>query len=288
MAMRYQLALFGGSTIINGVIRLFKQVMMGEAAKGLTAALVGVLIGFFATGKIGTTELEYKVGTKEAYFNIPQQVKNDLKLEHQGTPIANISIVDVAIYNRVKDIGPTTIYFRLSPKAAALPKLIAVDILPPDNLPNVGIAKEQSNDPLLYAFVFSTIKKQQHDESYRARFIFDGETAPDIQPTTTDKDVVVVPYKTSAEVLVIFFWVGLFYAVLFGGMWIWDVRTSLRRREKQILEFQDLVTQMHEHNDSRAQPSISLSNAVACFREFIQPKPGVFKELFNWLRAKFK
>lgn len=255
--------------------------MMGEAVKGLTAAIVGLLFGIFVTGKFGTTELEYKISTKEGYFNIPQQVKNDLRLEHQGKPIANISVIDVEILNRVKDIGPTTVYFRLTQKSAPLPKLISLDVVPPDNLPNVGISKEQSADPALYAFRFSTIKQQQHDEFYRARFIFEGEAAPDVLPTTNEKDVIIVPYKDSKDWLVVFFWVGLFYAVLFGGMWFWDARTSQRRREKLVQEFRDLVMLKHQHVGSLSPPTIALAETVECYREFIQPKPGFFAKIFK-------
>jgi len=255
--------------------------MMGETLKGLTTAIVALLFGIFVTGRLGTTELEFKTGTKEGYFNIPQQVKNDLILEHQGKQISNISVVDIAIFNRVKDIGPLTVYFKVTPKEKSAPKLISVNVIPPDSLPNIGVAREQTTASDLIAFKFSIIKAQRGNEFYLVRFIYEGEVTPVILPTTSDKDIALVSYKEWKDNMAIILWVTLAYAVLFVGVWAIDSKMSKKRRERLTQEYQTILVQRHKHINTEGVPMVDLMQAVDCYREFSAPKPGILSKIFK-------
>lgn len=258
------------------------EAMKGEAVKGVTAAVISLLagfIGYLVAGNFVASALEFKIATKEAYFAIPEQMKNGLQLQLQGRSISNVSVIDVGIFNRNHDLGATTVYFKLTPKKDKLPQLISAEVVPPDNLPKIGIERLTNDDPTLVGFRFATLKRQSSGEYYLAKLIFEGDEAPLVQVLTNDKDVEIVSYREWRDWLLVGFGVVLVYTVLIVALIVWDSKRAVKRREQLVKDFEALLMQEHHHkaldNDP---PQLPVTEAAAAYKRFIEPKPGFFSK----------
>ena len=258
------------------------EAMKGEVVKGITGAVISILagfIGYLVAGNFVASSLEYKMATKEAYFSIPEQMKDGLQIRLQEKPISNVSVIDVAVFNRDRDLGVSTVYFKLTPKKDQLPQLISAEIVPPDNLPKVGIERVQTNDPTLIAFRFATIKRQGSSRYYLAKLIFEGDEAPLAQVLTNEKDVDIVPYREWRDWLVIGFSVVLAYTVLIAAALFWDSKHARKRREQLAKDFEALLMQQHLHGMAAVDcPQIRVADAAIAYKTFIEPKPGFFSK----------
>ena len=152
--------------------------LFGKIVEYTFTAIIG---GFIAIYVFGTSQLEYKNGFKEQYFDIPAKVPDDLVIQYKGKKIENISVYDFAIYNRTfKDLKDVTIYFEVSEKKGInIPQIISRGIYSPSRLPeNIGINEIIQKEKNIYAFKIDVLKQTESDSYYLARFIFEGKTNP--------------------------------------------------------------------------------------------------------------
>lgn len=258
------------------------EAIKGEAVKGVTAAAISLIagfIGYLVAGSFVASALEFKMATKEAYFAIPEQMKNGLQLQLQGRSLSNVSVVDVGIFNRNRDLGATTVYFKLTSKKDKLPQLISAEVVPPENLLKIGIERVKNDDPTLVGFRFATLKRQSSSEYYLAKLIFEGDEAPLVQVLTNDKDVEIVSYREWRDWLLVGLVVALAYTALIVAIIVWDSKRAAKRRERLVKDFEALLMQEHRHTtlDSDT-PQLSIAAATAAYKSFIEPKLGFFSK----------
>ena len=78
------------------------------------ASLIAAITLFLTIWINGSSELEYRDGSRAPYFNYPDAIEKDLEIRHKATPIANISVVDYAIHNRTfTDLEKVKIYVKI-------------------------------------------------------------------------------------------------------------------------------------------------------------------------------
>jgi len=154
--------------------------IFGKIIELTFTAIIG---GFIAIYVFGTSQLEYKDGFKEQYFDIPAKVPDDLVIQYKGKKIENISVYDFAIYNRTfKDLKDVIIYFEVSGKKGMnIPQIISRGVYSPSRLPeNIGIHEVDQEEKNIYAFKIDVIKQTGSNSYYLARFIFEGKANPNI------------------------------------------------------------------------------------------------------------
>lgn len=251
----------------------------------ILAATVGALVGavatlYFASG----TTLEYKQRVTDSYFVVPDQIKSDLRIEHKGKVLPNISVVEIGIYNRSwwSDASDVTLYFQIDPQKGNLaPVLINKDFSGPKRLGKIGIAEIKTDSPTLISYNLKNLKRSKDNDYYLASFIFEGSQPPEISVSTNDKNLEIEPYSERRDQIIVGIAVFTFYSIIIAFTLYFTERSSKKNSSKFRADF--------KYNLLEKKPAITEEDAetiLKIYSDTVESKKDRFSRFIERLFSK--
>lgn len=250
--------------------------VLGEAAKGLTAAIVGGVI-FYIGQQWFTNDLEYSIGKRGAYLSAPLG-EQGLSMAFDGKPLDNISIVEFSIANRTRrQFADVELLFVVEDKDS--PTLVSAGLIAPQGASSQELISELSTkDPRARKFHLKVVPKQIGNEYFHGVFVFEGETPPEMSVSSTSGEVSIIPYQHWKDqsimivvtIVVLFFWFGFSNSITSLGEYFW----APRKHKKQVEAFAKHAAQLKRDEKLKSKDPDALADAGVIFASFVRPKPS--------------
>ncbi|WP_135443648.1 hypothetical protein [Vibrio tasmaniensis] len=204
------------------------------------ASLIAAITIFLTIWINGSSELEYRDGSRAPYFNYPDAIKKDLEIRHKTTPIDNISVVDYAIHNRTfTDLEKVKIYVKIQDDKKY--KLISKKLSPPKKTPGLDITSINTGSKNVFGFEVGVLKKTG-DEYYYLNLIFEGREAPETEISIGNKNIDIVEYKKWKDNSLVILIVLAVYAVLLIPIGFWAHYSGKRSKNRFTNKFKEALS----------------------------------------------
>lgn len=256
----------------------YKKHILGEATKGVTAAIVGALL-MFAGQKSLNSDLEYKQTSRDAYLSAPLG-QQGLTMAYGGKPIKNVSVVEFTIYNRTsKQIGNADLLFKINDGATTA--LVSGGIFPPKGMSTAETVEElPSKDEKAKKFRIKVMPKQRDSEYFHAVFVFDGDKAPSMSVSSTTGEVAIGPYRqwkdniATIAIIVGFMLLAASVQLLFTSLV--EYFTEPKKHKKQVERFAEHAGELQREEKLKSYNEDTLTDARTIYASFTRPKPSKF------------
>lgn len=210
--------------------------------KNLIVSTLSILITIIGTAYYNSSlTLEYKDSVKEQYLNISNDVFKDLTLTYNKKRISNISMYQVAIFNKTwKDFENVNLYFTLKSKTnKKLPNIINKGFFAPSNRSsNIGISEIKKVKDNTYMVNIKVLKQTDTDKYYLGRFIFEGNEIPDVVISTPENiGLQVGEYSYTKERLIALLIILVFIIIIIIPLSIlgnWDINRNWKKRREEL------------------------------------------------------
>lgn len=256
----------------------YKKHVLGEATKGITAAIVGALI-LFVGQKSLNSDLEYKKTSRDAYLSAPLG-QQGLTMAFGGKPIKNVSVVEFTLYNRTsKQIGNADLLFRIDDDAPTA--LVSGGIFPPKGMSTEETVEElPSKDEKAKKFRIKVMPKQDDSEYFHAVFVFNGNKAPAMSVSSASGEVAIGPYRQwmdniAALAIVISFILAVVLSQLLFNSLV-EYFAGPRKHRKQVERFAEHAEELNREGCLKSTDPVMLADARTIFASFTRPKPSRF------------
>ncbi|WP_338590382.1 hypothetical protein VXM60_19365 [Shewanella khirikhana] len=204
------------------------------------ASIIAAITIFLTIWINGSSELEYRDGSRAPYFNYPDAIEKDLEIRHKTTPIDNISVVEYAIHNRTfTDLEKVKVYVKIQGDKQY--KLISKKISPPKKIPALDIKDIDTGSKNVFGFEVGVLKKTG-DEYYYLSLIFEGREAPETEISIGNKDIDIVEYKKWKDNSLTILIVLAVYAVLLIPFGFWAHYSGKRSKNRFTNKFRDALS----------------------------------------------
>lgn len=257
----------------------YKKHVFGEAVKGLTAGLVGVLL-VLGGQKWFTSDLEFKKSSRDAYLSAPLG-QQGLAMAFDGKPLKNVSIVEFTIYNRTsKQIGNADLLFTIDDPDSIV-TLVSGGVIPPKGMSHAETVEEMpSKDPKAKKFRIKVVPRQRDAEYFHAVFVFNGDKSPPMSIVSGSGEISIVPYQQWKDATAAF---ALLFGIAFALVTLHGVVSSLidyflepKKHKTQVERFAAHASQLQKLGLLKSENDESLTDAAVIYASFSRPKPSKF------------
>jgi hypothetical protein len=253
--------------------------MIGEAVKGIVAAVVGAIL-FFVGQQWLNSDLEYKVVSHDGYLSAPLG-EQGLTFSYEGKPLKNVSLVEFGIYNRTsKQFNDVELIFSINDPKEQF-QLVSGGVLAPNGIPRADVIEElPTKGPHAKIFRIKVIPSQKDGEYFHAIFVFDGEKTPSMSVASLTKNASVVEYNEKKDEAKVFFSVVGAVVIFFGVFSLLasfvDYFAVPRNHRRTVEKFMKHASEMKKEGKLKPDNVDAVVVAGEIYISFTRPNPSKF------------